>query len=141
MYALFNELNSDDEYDIICRLRKRGSHIPRRECEPKFITRARQRNSVMAMRMMRDSLDSASGFAGAVGDFSATNGSPMFEAGLDMILTEDEIADGEVTKIEAMQIDMLRIATENPEYLEALMRVGKLKQVLSEERMKKFGVP
>ena len=141
MYSLFNELNSDDDFDIICRERKRNSHIARRECEPVFLTRARRANSVLAMRTMRDNLDSAGGFSDAGGDFSAANGSPMFQYGLDMIQSESELADGEMTKFEAMQAEMLRIATENPEYLEALMRVGKLKQILNEERMKKFGVP
>ncbi|MBT8146554.1 MAG: hypothetical protein KJN90_06835 [Gammaproteobacteria bacterium] len=141
LYSLFNELNSNDDFDIVCRKRKRNSHIARRECEPMFLTKARRASTVMAMRSIREDLSSVGGFSGTAGDFSSASGSPMFQQGLNMILSEQELAEGEQTMVEAMQAEMLRIATENPEYLEALMRVGKLKQVLSEERMEKFGIP
>jgi len=60
---------------------------------------------------------------------------------MDMIMSESELAEGEMTKFEALQAEMLRIASENHEYLQALMEVGKLKQVLSDARMEKFGIP
>jgi len=141
MYTLFNELNSNDDFDIFCRNRNRSSHIAQRECEPMFLTKARRANSVFALRAMRDGFSATEGFSGAAGDFSAANGSPMFQFGLDMIMSESALADGEMSKFEALQAEMLRIASENPEYLEALMQVGKLKQLLSDERIKKFGVP
>ncbi|MDP6736284.1 MAG: hypothetical protein QF732_07265 [Nitrospinaceae bacterium] len=38
IYAFFNANNSSDRMDIVCiRRRKTGSHILRRECEPRFI--------------------------------------------------------------------------------------------------------
>lgn len=141
MYSLFNELNSNDDFDIFCRKRWRGSHIARRECEPMFLTRARRANAVLALQSLRDSFSATDGFFGAAGDFSAANGSPMFQYGLDLIMSESELAEGELTGFEALQAEMLRIATENPEYLEALMRVGKMKQQLSDQRMEKFGIP
>jgi hypothetical protein len=42
-------------------------------------------------------------------------------------------------QFEALNEEIFRIASENPQYLEALMRVGKLKAILAEERTKKFG--
>ena len=40
-YALFNSLNSDDEYDIHCyREAQIGSHIKRRICRPNYVSQA-----------------------------------------------------------------------------------------------------
>lgn len=48
LFALFNELNSTDDFDVACRIVVRlgtGSRIPIRECEPAFLTKARAANA------------------------------------------------------------------------------------------------
>lgn len=41
MYNVFNELNSDDDFDIHCRMEiETGSNIPRRNCRPNFLKNA-----------------------------------------------------------------------------------------------------
>ncbi len=136
LYQLFNELNSSDNFDLVCRNRKRLSHIPRRECEPKFLTRARQANAVMAMAAMRG----GGGVRGVeyVPGISAGN-SAMYQYGLDLLQSERELKSWEGRAFEALNAEMLRLATENQEFLESLMRVGKLKNILQEEREKVFG--
>jgi len=136
LYQLFNELNSSDQFNIKCRNRKRRSHIPRRECEPKFLTRARQANAVMAMAAMR----SGGGWGAPtqhVPNYVSGN-SAMFDYGLDLLQSERELKTWEGRTFEALNAEMLRLATENQQFLEALMRVGKLKSTLREERRKLF---
>jgi hypothetical protein len=141
LYGLFNELNDDDDFDITCYERKRASYIPIRECEPRFLTRARQANAVTSMVGIREGTASAGGFVGTAGDFSATNGSPLFEFGLGQVQNEVELARSQAEKFEALQQEMLKLATENPAYQDALLQVGRLKDVLREERLKRFGIP
>jgi|GEM_PF-466721 len=54
VYARFNEINSNDEFDIHCRqVVPLGSHIPRRVCEPNFWRTAQARmgeETVLAMQ-------------------------------------------------------------------------------------------
>ncbi len=39
-FALFNELNVDNDYDIVCRRETpTGSHIPQRACRPRYMDR------------------------------------------------------------------------------------------------------
>ena len=39
-FALFNELNVDNDYDIVCRRETpTGSHIPQRVCRPRYMDR------------------------------------------------------------------------------------------------------
>jgi hypothetical protein len=41
-YDLFNEINIDPRFDIVCGIRKdTGSNIPRRGCEPRYLKTAR----------------------------------------------------------------------------------------------------
>ena len=41
-FALFNSLNNEDEYDILCyREAPTGSHISRRICRPNYVSQAR----------------------------------------------------------------------------------------------------
>jgi hypothetical protein len=46
MFGLFNELNDDDRYDILCREEKRiGTLISQRVCRPEFLRAAMERNA------------------------------------------------------------------------------------------------
>jgi hypothetical protein len=51
MYALFNELNTDDEYDVVCTIETRMfSHVKQRVCLPVY---ARDAEMEEAQNMMR----------------------------------------------------------------------------------------
>ena len=42
IFSMFNELNSDDRFDILCdNIAPTGSHIKQRVCEPRFVTETR----------------------------------------------------------------------------------------------------
>ena len=44
IFSMFNELNSDDDFDILCdNIAPTGSHIKQRVCEPRFVTETRAR--------------------------------------------------------------------------------------------------
>lgn len=46
MYGLFNELNTDDQYDIHCRWRAPiGTRLRQRQCRPTFFDRATEDNA------------------------------------------------------------------------------------------------
>jgi len=127
MYRLFNDLNSDDEFDIKCRMVKRYSHIARRECEPKFFTRARSANALMGMADMRSGLE--------------TDGPDFIsmERGLSLLQSESELGAQEGNKFEAMSLEMLRLAMENPAYMNSLLRIDQLNKELEATRKEKFG--
>lgn len=45
-FSKFNELNTDDEYDVHCyKFVPTGSHIPKRVCEPVFFMATREENA------------------------------------------------------------------------------------------------
>lgn len=128
LYRLFNELNDSDEFTIKCRKTKRtASHIPRRECEPKFVARARSRNSIMALAEMRAGVE----------DPGTDNISR--DRGLDLIATESELAGQAGSSFDALNKRMLQLALENPEFLSALMRVNALKTEFDVKWQEKFG--
>lgn len=46
MYRVFNQLNEDDDYDIVCHsYTPTGSNITQRACEPQFMIERRGRNA------------------------------------------------------------------------------------------------
>ena len=56
VYARFNEINSNDEFDIHCRrVMLTGSNIPRRVCEPNFWRNAQARAGEEAVRALQGS--------------------------------------------------------------------------------------
>jgi len=137
MFARFNELNNNDEFDIRCRsVRHAGSHIPRRECEPRFFTRERQSNSIQVISQMRD--DGAPSGGGLGGASVAGAGNAGVATSLNFDAIENYMQeDGELrsvlgAKFEALNEEMLRIAMEDPEFLQALMRVDAFRQALVE---------
>jgi|FLOH01.1.fsa_nt_gi hypothetical protein len=129
LYKLFNELNSTDEFDIKCRNVTRNSYIPRRECEPKFFTKARQANAIMGLVDMRDSLSS---------DAAGVN-ETLMERGIDLLESDAELAQQEGKTFEALNEEIFRIAMENPDYLKALLRIDEMKKQYAAKRQQKFG--
>ncbi|MCI5107540.1 MAG: hypothetical protein MRY76_12555 [Pseudomonadales bacterium] len=142
MFARFNELNSRDEFDIECKtIRHSYSYIPRRECEPKFLTRERQSNAIDVISRMRDDgIPSGGGLGGAAvagggdGAASALNLDALENYGqgdleLKAILSQ---------KYEEMNTEMFRLAAENPDFLRALMRVEAFRKALVEAREERF---
>ncbi len=139
MYARFNELNNNDEFDIDCRsVRHAGSHIPRRECEPKFFTRERQSNSIQVITQLRDGGAPSGG--GLSGGAVAGGGDVGTATSLNLNAIDDyQQQDGELKavlgkKYEAMNEEMFRIASENPDFLNALLRVEAYRKALEEAR-------
>jgi len=56
LFARFNDINSDDEFDIHCReLTPTGSHIPRRVCEPNFWRNAQANAGQETVRALQGS--------------------------------------------------------------------------------------
>lgn len=132
LYDLFNTYNSDDDFDITCRLIRGVSHIPQRECEPRFLTRARRMNSIMGLANLR------SGFSG--GDLESGGGADLaFERGVNDLASAKELAEQEGNKFEVMNLEMLRLALENEEYRDTLMRIAALKEALIRKREERWG--
>jgi len=128
LYGLFNELNSRDDFDIVCRvIRITNSRIPCRSCEPVFFTELRRNSSQFAQSELRQAW-SDEGIDLA-----------LLDRAMDLIPEERELQDLAATTFEELQEEMLRIATENPQYLQALMQVAELKALLEQERQKQFG--
>ena len=54
VYARFNELNSSDDFDILCSEQApTGSNIPVRTCKPNFVLRAEQRAAGASLHRMQ----------------------------------------------------------------------------------------
>ena len=137
LYKLFNELNSTDEFDIKCRNVTRNSYIPRRECEPKFFTKARQANAIMGLADMRDSLSAAAESGNS--DAAAGVNETLMERGIDLLESDSELALQEGKTFEALNEEIFRIAIENLDYLESLLRIDELKNEYAAKRQQKFG--
>jgi|GEM_PF-3416321 len=137
MFDRFNELNSDDQFDIRCKnVRYTHSYIPRRECEPRFLTSERQSSTVHVMTQLRDS--GASGGGGLGGGTPAGQGDLGVASSLNLEAIDlYSRSDGELRsqlgqKYEEMNAEMFRIANEDPEFLRSLMRVDAYRKALIE---------
>ncbi len=111
VYNLFNELNSNDEFDVTCKeVRYTRSRISRRTCMAAYLREEEAyhvRNYVQSIQLSRD---------GLIGGWPVTIGSSM-------LLTLDS-AKGEVhQKTVAMEQEMLRLAMEVPEFAAALQKL------------------
>jgi len=127
-YKLFNELNSDDKFDIKCRTTRRtSSYIPVRNCEPQFHYKERQENAAAAMVHYRDM------FVDGEVNHSA------IDLGNSVLDSEIEIVGRIQDDYEAMNEDMLRVALENPEYLKMLENIAELKADYAQMREDRFG--
>ena len=128
LYRLFNDLNSADKYDIFCKTERRtGSYIPIRYCEPRFFTTFRQNENRGALSEMRqafspDGLDLA-----------------LLQNGLNRLIPDRDLRAQIEDQYEELQQEMFRIATENPEYLASLQKIGELKAEYEAAREARFG--
>ena len=105
IFSMFNELNSDDRFDIFCdNIAPTGSHIKQRVCEPRFVTDMRAR---MAQDYLRG--------------IGMLNGSSDLE--METALEREEL-----------EKEHLRIAVEHPEYLEMLTELTNLRDTLESRR-------
>ncbi|MDA1370951.1 MAG: hypothetical protein O2971_09350 [Proteobacteria bacterium] len=97
VFAKFNELNSDDDFDISCtREVYTGSHLPVRDCMPKFL-----RNS------QADNVQN-------------------YLLGIDIQLTRDQLQSEVYGKSVELEAEMRRVAIENEEFFLALQKLTDL---------------
>tara|TARA_B100000686_G_scaffold16775_1_gene15637 strand:- start:988 stop:1548 length:561 start_codon:yes stop_codon:yes gene_type:complete len=105
VYNLFNELNSNDEFDVTCEKTVYiGSRIPRRVC--------------MAAYLREEEAYQTQNFVNSIG-----LGEGLGAPGSGMLLNLDSAKDEVRQKSEAMEQEMLRLATEVPEFAEALLKL------------------
>lgn len=129
MYRAFNDLNSSDELDVFCLSETRTtSHIIQRKCEPVFLTNLKKENAQSAVSQIRNAYtDEGLDFV-------------LLEYGLDFIESEKNLQFQASAKYQELSEEMLRIAEENPDYREALLRLGQLKAGYEAARKLKFGI-
>jgi len=128
LYRIFNELNSHDRFDITCKEERRVfSNIPARNCLPRFFTDLRMDTNRFALSELRQA-------------FSPDGVDPaLFELGLSRIETDREIRELAAGDYQTLSEEMLRIASENPDYLRILMKVADLKADYQAAREERFG--
>jgi len=101
LYGMFNELNSNDDFDIECqKIAPTGTHISQRVCEPRFVIE-------MRARMARD-------WVSGIGELNSTS-----DLGVE---TADQMG--------KLEEEHDRIAIEHPEYLETLRSFADLQAAL-----------
>ena len=124
LYRIFNELNSHDRFDIKCKTERRlGSAILIRNCYPRFFTDLREtENSVGLSQLRQDGVDSA-----------------LFALGVSQLKTDRQIRELAAGDYQTLSEEMLRIASENPDYLRILMKVADLKADYQAAREERFG--
>ena len=139
LYAMFNELNSNDDFDIECKvIRSTKSHIPRRRCEPMFLTKARQANSTMSLMFLRDALTTGAEVSSdAVFDIGA--GVASWQDGLSLVEDERGLREIEETNFEALNEEMFTIASKNEEFLRLMIELETLKKEYEAKRQQRFG--
>ena len=127
LYRIFNELNSHDRFDITCKEERRVfSHIRARNCLPKFFTDLRMDTTRFAVGELRQA-------------FSDDGVDPaLFELGLSRIENDRELREKSAGDYQALSEEMLRIASENPDYLNILMKVADLKANYEAARKERF---
>ena len=127
LYRIFNELNSHDRFDITCKEERRVfSNIPARNCLPKFFTDLRMDTNRFALSELRQA-------------FSPDGVDPaLFELGLSRIENDRELREKSAGDYQALSEEMLRIASENPDYLNILMKVADLKANYEAARKERF---
>jgi hypothetical protein len=108
MYDIFNDLNSTDDFDVICRnVIPTGTLIPTWECDAGFITRERFQNAQDLLQF---------GF---------------------IQKTDEELYWENRDKVEALNAEMLSLAKENPGLAEAMLDLSAKMQRLEEIESRK----
>lgn len=107
LYALYNDLNAEDDYDVECK-KTNWTHtrIQRLECWPKFITEAMAQNAQDTFRGI------ASSYNAPVNQIEA-----QYSAEFD-----------------DLRANILRVAQENPEVAAWLMELGTIEQAILRKR-------
>ena len=127
LYRIFNELNSHDRFDIKCKVERRTwSYILARNCYPKFFTDLRMAENRFALSELRQA-------------FSDDGVDPaLFNMGMGKIKNDRQIRELAAGDYQALSEEMLRIASENPDYLNILMKVADLKANYEAARKERF---
>ena len=128
LYRIFNELNSHDRFDIKCKVERRTwSYILARNCYPKFFTDLRRAENSFGLSELRQA-------------FSADGVDPaLFNMGMGKIKNDRQIRELAAGDYQALSEEMLRIASENPDYLNILMKVADLKADYQAAHEERFG--
>jgi len=128
LYRIFNELNSHDRFDIKCKVERRTwSYILARNCYPKFFTDLRRTENSFGLSELRQA-------------FSDDGVDPaLFNMGMGKIKNDRQIRELAAGDYQALSEEMLRIASENPEYLNILMKVADLKADYQAAHEERFG--
>jgi hypothetical protein len=107
VYSLFNDLNSNDEFDVTCEeVVYTGSHLPVRTCMAAYLRREEARQT-------QNYIQSLSG---------GSLGAPGSGALLDRASIRGEALE----KTKAMEQEMIRLAIEVPEFTAALKKLSEL---------------
>ena len=110
IFSMFNELNSDDRFDILCdNIAPTGSHIQQRVCEPRFVIETRA-------QMTQD-----------------------YVRGIGMLVESSAVMAETAIEREEIAREHLRIAAEYPEYLEMLTALTNLRATLKSRRDAQWG--
>jgi hypothetical protein len=105
MFALFNELNSTDDFDVTCRNAPplySGTRIPTSECEPAYLKKAR-----------------------------AANAYDYFTLGIELKSDADLKFENRV-KTEQLNVEIRRLALDHPELAQAILELDATKRSLVE---------
>ena len=108
MYDIFNDLNSTDDFDVICRnVTHTGTLIPTWECDAGFMTRERFQNTQ---------------------DFLQFGFVPR---------SDEEMYWDNRDKVEALNAEMLELAKENPTLGQAMLELHAKRQRLEDKETRK----
>lgn len=124
VYALFNEINSDDEFDVHCRNESRpGTRIPRRACRPRFENDVSNR----AAKAYLSALFS-------VCPFGATQ-TCMFSERAQLGMSRAQAAQAESPyKHHVLAEEMQRLVQEDPRLLQAIRKYEELERAYQQAR-------
>lgn len=112
MYGLFNELNSDNLYDVHCEWEAPlGTRIRQRNCRPNFFLRASEENAQAYLAQLRG------------------------EPGANVIPVNAQLA----FHYPILEQKMKALVAENPELLDAVLRHYELQQELDARKSSYFG--
>lgn len=120
VYSLYNELNSDDEFDIQCRMvAELGSKLKKKECNPNFLYEATANTAAEFFGTSR-AAEAATGISG----FSSSSNS------VSSVLH---------TKNPILKENLLNLARENPELGQAIIKHYDLNVELQESLDSYYG--
>ncbi len=115
VYDMFNELNSNDEFDVSCEdIVYVGSRIPRRTCMAAYL---REEEAFQTQAYLQGL------------PIGAGLGAPGTGGLMDLTSARGEVQE----KTEAMEQEMLQLAIDVPEFAEALLRLTRLIGLLEEQ--------